>query len=152
MSQIKAEWEEIPEFMTMTEKLIEKYESELGHVDTDSIIAYKCVNKTKPESRTKLYDMSGQSEPQAFTNTKKYFVTVFHDVWDNLDESNRLLLVFSALKRIDSENPESGKVAGCDLHDQSFMARTFGVDWLTRRDVPNILDNRVDLVVEPRVS
>lgn len=152
MAQIKPEWEEIPEFITMAKKLIEKYESELGHVDTNLIVAYKCVNKTKPESRTKNYDMSGQSEPEAFTNTRKYFVKVFHDVWDNMDEKNRLLLVREALLRIDAENPESGKVAGYDLHAQSRMIRTFGVDWETRSDVPNILEDRVDLITEARVD
>jgi len=152
MAQIKPEWEEIPEFITMARKIIEKYESELGHVDPDFIVAYKCINKTKPESRTKNYDMSGQSEPEAFTNTKKYFIKVFHDVWDTMDENNRLLVVLSSLKRIDADNPESGKVTGYDLHDQSFMARTFGVDWVTRSDVPNILDDRVNLVTEPRVD
>jgi len=152
MAQIKPEWEEISEFITMAKKIIEKYESEVGHVDPDLLVAYKCINKTKPESRTKLYSMSGQGEPEAFTNTKKYFVTVFHDTWDNMDESNRLLMVYEALQRIDVENPESGKVSGYDLHAKSGMVRTFGVDWETRSDVPNILENRVSLVTEPRVD
>ena len=152
MAQIKPEWEEISEFLNMAKKVIEKYPDEVGHADPDALIAYKCTNKTKPESKTKLYEMKGQAEPEAFTNQKKYFVKMYHDVWDNMDESNRLLLIFSALKRIDAENPESGKVSGCDMHDQSFMARTFGVDWATRSDVPNILNDKIRLITEPKID
>jgi hypothetical protein len=149
MPQIKPEYEEMPEFITMARKLIEKYTSEIGHVPINLVAAYKITNKTKPEHKTKLYDMDGCIEPQSFTNTKKYFVTVFHDIWDNMDNKNRQLVVLSALCRIDKDEPESGKVGGYDMHDQSFMARTFGVDWAVRHDVPDILSQTVRLVDEP---
>ncbi len=152
MAQIKPEWEEIPEFIDISRMLIEKYEETLGHVDPDLLIAYKCTNKSKPESRTKLYDMSGQTEPEAFTNTKKYFIKVFHDVWDTMDQKNRQLIVLSALRRIDSESPDSGKVGGYDMHDQAMMIRTFGPDWATRSDVPDIINQTVRLVEEPKID
>ena len=150
--QIKPEWSEIPEFITEARKLIEKYPDELGHANPDIIAVYKCTNKTKPESRKKMYDLTGQGLPEAFTNTKKYFVKIFHDVWDNMEEANRLLLIKEVLLRIDAENPESGKVAGYDLHAESRMVRTFGVDWETRSDVPNILERRVDLITEAKID
>lgn len=146
------EWEEIAEFIELAKKLIDHYPGDLSHVDPNLIIAYKCTNKTKPEKKTKLYDMSGQGEPEAFTNTKKYFIKLFYDVWDNMDEKNRLLIVLDALSRVDKEKPESGKVSGYDLHEQAFMARTFGVDWATRSDVPNILENNVRFIQEPIVE
>ena len=149
MPQIKPEYEEMPEFIATARKLIEKYPSELGHVPVDLIVAYKVTNKIKPESKTKLYDMGGCAEPEAFTNTKKYFVTVFHDIWDNMDTKNRQLVVLSALSRINKDEPESGKVSGYDMHDQSFMARTFGVDWAVRHDVPDILSQTVRMIDEP---
>jgi len=152
MAQIKPEWEVISEWDALVQKIQEKFPEHFDHVDPTLIIAYKCTNKTKPEGKTKLYDMSGQTEPEAFTNSKKYFVKMFHDVWDIMDERNRLLIVFSALSRIDKEKPDSGKVAGFDLHDQSFMARTFGVDWATRSDVPNILTESVRIVGEAKVD
>lgn len=147
--QKNKEWEEVTEFNELAKKLIDHYPGDLGHVDLDFIIAYKCTNKSKPEKKTKLYDMSGQGEPMAFTNTKKYFVTMFHDVWDTMDDKNRQLIVLDALSRIDKEKPESGKVAGYDLHEQAFMARTFGVDWQTRSDVPDILKENIRFIAEP---
>lgn len=149
MAQIKPEYEEMPEFLTIARKLVEKYPSELGHVPVNLVVAYKITNKEKPESKANLYGMGGCMEPEAYTNTKKYFITVFHDTWDNMDTKNKQLIVLSALSRISKDEPESGKVSGCDLHDQAFMARTFGVDWAIRHDVPDILTQTVRLVDEP---
>jgi len=152
MAQIKQEWEIINEWDGLVQKVIEKFPEHFDHVDLSLIIAYKCTNKPMPEGKTKLYDMSGQTEPEAFTNSKKYFVKMFHDVWDIMDDRNRLLIVFSALSRIDKEKPDSGKVSGFDLHDQSFMVRTFGPDWATRSDVPNILTESIRIVEEAKVD
>jgi hypothetical protein len=152
MPQIKSEWEEIPEFIEIASKLKEKYPERFDHVNVDLIIAYKCTNKTKPDKKSKLYDMTGQTEPEAFTNPKKYFIKVFHDTWDNLGENNRVAIAFSAMSRISVDDPESGKVEGYDMHDQSFMARTLGVDWQTRADIPNLLRESVNFVSEPIVS
>lgn len=150
MAQIKPEWEVISEWDNLMAQVIGKFH--FDHVDPSLVIAYKCINKSKPEGKTKLYDMSGQTEPEAFTNSKKYFVKLFHNVWDVMDQKNRLLIVFSALSRIDKVKPDSGKVSGFDLHDQSFMARTFGVDWATRSDIPNILTDNVRIVEEAKVD
>jgi hypothetical protein len=152
MAQVPPEWEEVTEFNTMVREVVEKYPDRFAHVDPDWLIAYICTNKTKPESKAKLYDMSGQTEPEAFTNSKKYFIKMFHDTWEALPEENRYLIVFSALRRIDKEKPESGKVGGYDLHDDSLMARTFGVDWALRGGVPHILKDDVDFKEEPVVS
>ncbi|KKL45683.1 hypothetical protein LCGC14_2353160 [marine sediment metagenome] len=155
MAQIAAEWEEIPEFLTLAKKLQEHFSGtpeNVDHVNLDTVIAYKCTNKNKPEKKTKLYDMSGLSEPEAFLHPRKYFVKIFHDVWDNLDEVNRLAIVFSSLHRVDKENPESGKIQGFDMHDQAFMVRTLGADWQTRSDIPNLLTDKVEFRNEPIVS
>ena len=152
MPQIKAEWEEIPEFIDIASKLKEKYTERFDHINVDLLVAYKCTNKTKPEKKSKLYDMTGEGEPEAFTNPKKYFVKMFYDTWDNLSENNRIALVFSALSRIPADDPESGKVEGYDMHDQSFMARTLGVDWQTRTDIPNLLRESISFISGPIAS
>lgn len=149
MAQVPPEWEEVPDFMNMAKQLIEKYPERFAHVDPDLVVAYICTNKTKPEAKAKLYDMSGESEPEAFTNSKRYFIKMFHDTWEALPEENRLLLVFSALSRVDRE---TGKVGGYDLHDQALMARTFGVDWALRGGVPNLLRDDIEFKEEPVVS
>ena len=69
--QKKPEWEQIAEFDDLAKKVADHYQAELSHITPDILdllIAYKCTNKTKPAKKTKMYDMSGQGEPQAFTN------------------------------------------------------------------------------------
>jgi len=152
MAQIPAEWKEVEEWDSYVKQLIEKYPEQLGHVDPTTIIAYKCINKTKPPGKSKSYDMSGQTEPESFTNSKKYFVKMFSDTWDLMDEVNRLWLIFSALKRIDPEKPGSGKVGSFDLHDHAMVIRTAGADWETSSRVPHLLNDNVKFVQEPELD
>jgi len=151
MAQSLPEWEEIPEFNSIARKLVEKT-PELSHVDSDIVIAYKCTNKTQPKSKQLPYDISGQGNPEAFTNSKKYFVKVCYDIWDNMPVNNRQVLVLHALKRIHPEKPDSGKVVGCDLKDHTDIVRTFGVDWAVSTNVPDILNERVSLISEPEFT
>jgi hypothetical protein len=39
---------------------------------------------------------------------------------------------------------EEGKVNSPDMKDFARMLRTFGTDYLTRDDVPNILSDKID--------
>ena len=141
MAQIKPQWEEIPEFIQMSEKLVSKYPDRFGHVDVNDIVAYGCINKERPESKSKLYEMSGEPEPENFTNSKKYFVKFFQVDWDNRVDAQKLLLVTSALSRID---PDTGKVGALDYRDQCVMVKTFGTDWQDRGDIPNVLTDSVN--------
>ncbi len=149
MPQIAAEWEEIPDFTTMASRLIEKYPDRFAGVDPDWIIAYGQTNKDRPEGKTKPYEMSGIPEPESFTNSKKYIVKLFMSEWEGRDEKCKLGLVFSALERIDKEHPEKGKVSGYDYKDQATLVRTFGVDWHTRSNLPDLLKEDIEFIEEP---
>ncbi len=105
---IRPEWEEDYTFILIAEEIIESNPEDYGHVDASKLTAYKCVNKTPPENYSKLYDLSGESEPEALTNTKRYFVKFFADVWDGMNNPSRILVVESVLRRIPRDN--SGKV------------------------------------------
>jgi len=136
------QWIEIEEFATMAAKLVEKYPERFGEVDIDKIIAYACVNKDRPEGKSKVYDMSGSVPPESFTNSKTYFVKIFNDVWEKTDEQ-KLALVFSALSRVDPTN--QGKIKPLDYADQEEMVANFGANWHERGDLPNLLGRDVDL-------
>jgi len=142
MAKAVREWEEIGEYLKLASKLVEKFNDILGHVDTDQVIAYMCTNKERPKGKSKLYEMSSQTEPESFTNTKSYFVKMFKDTWEELDDEGRLAVVFSTLLRVDPEKP--GKLTPNDLQDQAIMVRTFGVDWFKKK-LPNLLTDSVDI-------
>lgn len=139
--QIKPKWEEIPEFTKMAEKLIAKYRDRFDGLDVSKIVAYGCTNKDRPEKKAKVYDMVGEPEPECLTNSKQYFIKFFMKDWMDRAEAQKLLLVFSALERIDRDNP--GKIFPLDYRDQSIMVHTVGLDWSERDDVPNILKDTI---------
>ena len=139
--QMPPEWEEIAEFSTMAAQLKEKYIERFGEVEIDLIIAYGCTNKDRPEKKAKLYEMSSLPEPESFTSTKQYFVKMYMSDWSAKEDNQKLVLVCSALERIDPANP--GKVGALDYRDQNVMVRTFGVDW-PDRDVPHLLKEDVE--------
>lgn len=142
MAQILPEWVEIDEFKTMSAKLVEKYPERFAHIDVNQVIAYVCVNKDRPEKTKKPYEMGNTLPPESFTNSKTYFVKVFNDVWERT-EQQKLLLVWSALRRIDDTNP--GKLRPLDYSDQEEMVNTFGAHWHERGNLPNILTDDVDI-------
>lgn len=139
--QVKPTWEEISEFNQLAAKLIEKYPEKFGSIDVSRIVAYGCTNKERPDKKAKLYEMTGEIEPESFTNTKIYFIKMFMEDWSGRDEAGRLLIVASALARIDPDVP--GKVGPLDYRDQNIMVKTFGADWQDRGDLPNLLKDKV---------
>lgn len=141
MAQIKPVWVESEDFAEMAGKLVEKYPERFGDIDVDKIIAYTCVNKDRPDGKSKPYDMTGESPPESFTNTKTYFVKMFNDIWERT-RPQKLALVFSALSRIDPSNP--GKVKPLDYSDQEEMVSNFGANWHERSDLPDLLSGDVN--------
>lgn len=142
MAQIKPQWIEVEEFATMAAKLVEKYPERFGELDVDQLIAYACVNKDRPEGKSRPYEMTGATPPESFTNSKTYFVKMFQNVWDQTQEQ-KVALVFSALSRIDPMNP--GKIKPLDYSDQEVMVENFGANWHDRGDLPDLLESDVDL-------
>jgi hypothetical protein len=140
--QIKPKWEEIGEFVQLAAKMVEKYPERFAGIDVNTIVAYGCVNKERPDKKAKLYEMSGETEPESFTNSKVYFVKMFMNDWEGRSEAAKLLIVASALSRIDPQTP--GKVGPLDYRDQNIMVKTFGANWEDRGDVPHLLKDAIN--------
>lgn len=149
MANIIIEWEEIPEFGMMAAKVIEHYPNKFSQIDPHWLIAYGISNKDRPEGkRGKPWDISGSTEPESFTNTKKYFLTTFLSYWNACSEELKYGIVLSMLERIDSDHPDSGRLKPYDYKDQGVMVRTFGVDWERSPNLPHLLKTNVELIEE----
>ena len=144
--QVKPIWQEIPDFVSMARKIIEKYPQYFSGIDADWLVAYGVVNKDRPKGKSKPYEMSGEKEPECFTNSKKYFIKFYMSEWEARNEEGKYWLVISALERIDHETPESGKVAGYDYKDQCRLVRTLGPDWHSKGNLPHPLRSTIELV------
>jgi len=137
MPQTKPIYEEIKECNSIIKKWIEKDPERFGGIVADKIIAYGIINKSRPEKKVKVYEMSGAKEPESFTNSKNYFIEVYMDDWNSRPIGNKNRLVESMLLRIDTEKP--GKVAPYDYRDLKGMVEKYGHDWEDRDDLPDPL-------------
>lgn len=153
MANVAPQWEEIPEFVEMVDKLVSKYPERFSKIQSDWFVAYGCVNKDMPQNGSKPpYNIEGETEPKSFTNSKTYFVTVYQSDWDGRSDESKLAIVFAALCRLDPEDPSSGKVISYNYKDQDVMVRTFGPDWHLRGKLPNLLKEDVRIIEEPQLS
>lgn len=150
MANTAPSWAEIKEFNQFATKIITKYPERFSKIDPELLVGYACTNKDKPEASKKPpYELKGSTEPESFTNTKKYFFTVFLSDWEGRSEESKLAIVFAALSRIDPDDPESGKVLPYNYRDQDVMVRTFGPDWHLRGSLPNLLSGDIRIADEP---
>ncbi len=147
--QTPIQWEEIPEIVQIAEKLIEHFPEKFDGIKADWIVGYAAANKDKPDGK-KPWEMAGEKEPMAFTNSKKYFFTVFLADWDVRSDEAKLAMVYAALKRIDRDKPESGKLAPYDYKDQGELVRTFGPDWESKARLPHLLNDDIEFIEEPQ--
>jgi len=143
-------WEEIPEVTQLAEKLIEHFPEKFGGIKSEWIIGYGIANKDKPDGK-KPWELSGQKAPMSFTNSKKYFFMVFLTDWEVRSDEARLVMIYAALKRIERDNPESGKTLPYDYKDQGELVRTFGPDWESKSRLPNLLNDDIEFVEEPQI-
>lgn len=140
--QKKPEYVTLEEWTKIASQLVEAYPAEWGDIDVSKIAAYAILNKDRPEGKAKAYEMTGETEPESFTNTKQYFVKLFKSDWDAQPDEKKVAYVVSALDRIDTENP--GKVLPpFDYRDQNIMVHTYGPNWQNNPDIPNILREKV---------
>lgn len=143
MPQEAPTWEEIPEFTKIAAQLIEKYQERYVGIEPAWIICYGINNKSRPATKTQIYSVSGEPEPECLTNSKKYFIKMFLEDWEELPPENKTWLVCSVLERIDKDDPASGKVNPLDYKDQGTCVRTLGPDWLYRNNLPDLLKDKV---------
>lgn len=152
MANVAPQYKEIPEFSGMLEKLIAKYPERFAKIDPNWFIGYGIVNKDRPRDAAKPpYEIDGETEPKSFTNSKKYFFTVFQSDWDGRSDESKIAIVFAALCRLDPDSPDSGKIVAYNYKDQDVMVRTFGPDWHLRGKLPNLLREDVRIIDEPQI-
>lgn len=141
MAQTPANWVEVPEFNNICKKLIQKYSDKFGAIDQEIIVAYVCDNKSRSPKKKSLYKIEPQVPPASFTNSKTWVITMFNDDWDK-DQQHKIAMVYSILLRLNPADP--GKVAPLDYADQEEMLDALGPKWFDRKDLPNILEQRID--------
>lgn len=141
MPQIEPEYEEIPSFMNISEKLIERFPEEFGNIDLSRIACVGITNKTRSESKTKIFDVKTVKSPVRDFCSKDYIVVFYMHDWDELGQRYRSAITADVLFCIPSEG--KGDLVPMDYKDHGVMLRTLGVDYMDSTSIPDLLNDNI---------
>jgi len=143
MAQIKAEYEIVDEFTKHANGLKTKFPEVFDGIDVDKIKCVSIVNKERTQKKKKLWTILPVKMPIKMDCPYSYYVVIYENDWDELNEKMRLLLVADVLQSIPTDEDE-GKVLSPDMHEFSVMLRTFGVDFMDNESrVPHLMKDKV---------
>jgi len=143
MVQAAKEYEHLEEFDTIAAKVVEKYPEVFYGVNLDEIRCVSVVNKDRPEKQDKLWEVMPVKMPIKMDCKYGWYISIYSSDWHKLVEKHKKLLVASALCSIPTDDNAEGKTKPPDYKDYAVMLRTFGVDYLDKDDVPDILDEDI---------
>lgn len=142
MPQIKPNYEQLPEFNEIAQKLLDLYPSVFPDIKPDDLAVVQITNKDRPEKKTQLWDLKAITPPITIFCPKSYFVTVHSSDWDALSMPHKAALVSDVLLSISPEG--EGKTVPFDKKDHGLILRTLGIDYMDTGTIPNLLDGKVD--------
>ncbi len=147
MAQIKPEYEVLDEFTDLAKEILKKYTDQFYGVDLNVIKAVAITNKERPQSSVKLWDLKAVPMPIRMDCKYAYYVILYSEDWDSLEKKHKLLLICQILCAIPIDEDgevDEGKVKPFDMKDFATMLRTFGTDYLTKDDVPDVLFDQIE--------
>ena len=144
MPQLKKEYDEIQEFSDIASALVERYPNVFGGIDVSKICCVAIMNKTRPDSRPKLWEVLAVKMPVLMHCPYCWYVTIYNNDWVELPENLRQALVAEALQAIPRSLEEEGKVVAPDAKYYNAMLRTFGPDYIENPEFPNLLKDEVE--------
>lgn len=139
MAQVDPVYQEIPEFLQIADKLIEAHPDLFANIDVATIACCGITNKDRSEKKTQLWELKAIKPPISLFCPKSYVVVFFQKDWDSLSEKHRHLITADVLCSIPPGG--GGDIKPMDYKDHSVMLRTFGVDYMNRSDVPDLLSD-----------
>jgi hypothetical protein len=140
--QVKAEYEEVQEFATIASKLTKKHPDVFFGLDVDRVKCVGVTNKNRSE-RKKLWEVKSVPMPIRMDCPYSYYIIIYMNDWVEMEDKHKYLLIADALLTIPTEEEKDGKLNAFDLKDFDIMVRTFGVDYLVKDEVPDILTDKI---------
>jgi len=137
MARTKREFVESAELYDLAAKIIDKYEF-LDHINPDKIYFAFCTDDSTKKSKPLIMGNISSELAQKVASTK-YQIAFYMDKWEEWEEETQLIMLFKALYNIGEEF--DGKLRKQEPMDPYVIAKTFGLDWTLRDDLPNLLDD-----------
>jgi len=147
MAKAKPEYEVVEEFGRMANRIVAKYPDLFYGVNVDEIRCVKIINKSRPVTKNTLWQLEAVKMPIRLDCRFGWYITLFADDWDEMDERHKLLLVAEILHGVPTNKEDEGKVNSFDTKGYATMFRTFKtIDYLSESNVPHILKEDVNWV------
>ena len=143
MARKKLEYVEAEDISEMAKALVEKYPSQIGHIDIEEDVYFAfCISK-KPKNSTAVQTASVRKPLTQKVTTRPYQIAIFRDVWDGWDETQRGLQLLNAMYSISPEG--DGLFRKEDVHDFYPFVAALGPQWqyLPSDMLPNPLEEKV---------
>ena len=137
-------YEKLEEYNVIADKIKEAYPMQFGWIDPSLIRAYLITNKDKPDN--KEFEIKPVTQPIRQEVNFAFYIAFYADQWMSLLDKHKYLLVARSLFCFtQNENGEldEQKVETYKYKDHAVMPRTFGMDYLVRDDVPDILETKI---------
>ena len=146
MAQAKKEFEALDEFEDFAKQIVTKYPDVFYDVDVDEVRCVAITNKQRPQTKETLWEVMAVKQPVRMDCKYGWYIVVHLADWDALEEKQKKLLVADALCSIPTGDEKEGKLNYPDYKDFRIMLQTFGVNYIEKDDVPDILDEEVEWV------
>lgn len=147
MAQQRPHYEVNDEWNDMAAKLVAKYPEKFNEIEVGKICCVNVTNKTRKEKEghaERIWRVDAVKMPMAIHCPYGWYLTLFSDDWDNLEEKHKLALVADMLHSIPSGEDHDGRVNPCDTKGYHSVFNTLGIDYLIDPDIPHLLDDEVE--------
>jgi hypothetical protein len=140
MPQLEPEFELMNDAQKMIVGLCDMYPDQFGHIEPNLIMVAAIINKDQPQGQAYDSSIVGIKPPVTLCTEKRYIIHFYKNVWDGYTDGQKALLLASKMLRIDDEC--SGSVIPEDLKDVRRLVKTFGPDYHSDPNGPDILKDK----------
>ena len=126
------------QYRDIAEQIVDRYNTAFGHIDVDSIL-FLAEDSKAPK---KYADIQLVKAPYTFITNYKFIMTVYEPKTIAMNEAQLNMLIMHELMHI---NDDFDGLVKHDLEDFAFIVGKFGCCWDTDPNLPNILDNDIDI-------
>lgn len=143
MAQDAPVYGQIPEADELVLKLVQKYPDKFGHIDPSLVGCIVVTGKNKPESQDWDVKIHGIKAPLTIFSSKVYVFEFYKQTWENYSPVQRQYMLFKSMVRI--KDSFDGSLDKEDLKDCRCLVKKFGVAYMDKADLPDLIDSKVDL-------
>jgi hypothetical protein len=141
MAKEQAEYEVVDGFGELVGKMISLNEDRFGHIDYKMLRMTMITNKEPPCNCT--FKIIRVNNPVALFCPFRYVVVTWREVWDEMDEDRKGLMICDILNSLEPDENEP-KLIPPDVKAHGVMLRTFGVDYMLNPNIKGLFSKPIE--------